>query len=139
MKTRYAVTGLIAALGAVVGGTLLLAQQQQRAQGASQIVGPNYMYIEEFQFAPGMVPNQAIAEASGWVRSMRNTGEFKSVRLYIHNTGPAFALYVLAEPNSWQALETGFEKFFAAYPSMMNEPFRWGPHTDNLLSEIMVQ
>lgn len=91
------------------------------------------------QFAPGMVPNQAIAEASGWVRAMRGTGEFKSVRLYIHNTGPAFALYVMAEPNSWQAIETGFEKFFAAFPNMMNEPFRWGPHSDNLLSEIAVQ
>ncbi len=140
MKARHAVPGLVAAITAIaVGGTLLLGQQQQQRQGAAQILGPNYLYIEEFQFVPGQVPNQMIAEAQGWVKAMRNTGEFKSVRLFIHNTGPAFALYILAEPNSWQAIETGFEKFFAAYPNMMNEAQRWGPHTDNLLSEIPVQ
>lgn len=140
MKARYAVPGFLAALAVfAVGGTLLLGQQRQQPQGAEQILGPNYVYIEEFQFVPGMIPNQMISEAQGWVRAMRNTGDFKSVRLFIHNTGPAFALYVIAEPRSWQAIETGFEKFFAAYPNVMNEPQRWGPHTDNLLSEIVVQ
>jgi hypothetical protein len=103
------------------------------------ITGPTYLYIEEMEIGPGQVPNEAISEMQGWVKAMRETGEFTSVRLFIHNTGPRFALYVLAETDNWQSIETGFEKFFEAYPSIMEEPFRWGTHTDNLLSEIIVE
>jgi hypothetical protein len=135
MRKWHALAGLAVAVAAgafVTGSSAIRAQQQP-------IVGPDYLYIEEFEITRGMVPNDAIAEASDWVRGMRNTGEFRSVKLYIHNTGPRFALYILAEPNSWQALETGFEKFFAARPDIMSSPLPWGLHSDNLLSEIPVE
>ncbi len=86
-----------------------------------------------------MVPDEAIARLSGWVRSLRKTGEFKSVRLYIHNTGPRFSLYILTEPKNWQSIETGFEKFLAANPEIMSGPLGFGRHTDNLLSEVSVE
>lgn len=57
--------------------------------------------------------------------------EYKSVRLYIHNTGPKFALYILEEPKSWQSIETGGEKFLAA-TEVMSQSFMWGRHTDNV-------
>ncbi len=135
MRTWHALAGLAIALaaGAFATGISAVRAQQQ------PITGSDYLYIEEFEITRGVVPNDAIAEASDWVRGMRNTGEFRSVKLYIHNTGPRFALYLLAEPNSWQAIETGFEEFFAARPDIMNTPVTFGRHTDNLLSEIPVE
>jgi hypothetical protein len=106
---------------------------------SSPITGQQYLYIEEFEIATDTVPNDAIAELSGWVTGLRETGEFKSVRLYIHNTGPRFALYILLEPKNWQSLETGMEKFLAANPGIMSEPYKFGLHSDNLLSEIPVE
>jgi hypothetical protein len=108
-------------------------------QQETPFTGPNYLYIEEYEIARGMVPNEAIAEAQGWVKVMRETGEFKSVRLFVHNTGPRFALYILAETDNWQSIEAGFEKMLAALPDWMDQPFRWGKHSDNLLSEIAVE
>jgi hypothetical protein len=107
-------------------------------QQEAAITGPNYLYINELEIAPGMIPSEAVAEASTWVNALRETGDFKSVRLFIHNTGPRFALYVIVEPNSWQSMETGFSKFLEAY-AMMDKPWPWGTHSDNLLSEILVQ
>jgi hypothetical protein len=99
----------------------------------------NYLYIEEFEFPSGSVVVEGIAEASQWVRDLRATGEFKSVRLYMHHTGPRFALYLFAEPRDWQAIETGFAKFFEARPDIMESPFNWAGHSDNVLSEVPVQ
>jgi hypothetical protein len=103
------------------------------------ITGPTYLYIEEFEIAPGQIPNEAIAEATEWVKILRESGEFTSVRLFIHNTGPRFALYLLLETDNWQSFETGFEKLLAEISDFMDEPFRWGRHADNLLSEIPVE
>ena len=70
---------------------------------------------------------------------MRATGEYKSVRLFIHNTGPRLALYILGEPKSWQAIEDGEAKFFAANPELLEQPITWATHSDNLLAEIAVE
>ena len=121
------------------GGGVAVFGGAMAQEAASPITGENYLYIEEFEIGPHMVPEEAIAKLSGWVHNLRETGEFKSVRLYIHNTGPRFALYIFAEPKNWQSIETGFEKFFAANPELMSEPSGFGRHTDNLLSEISVE
>jgi hypothetical protein len=129
----------IVAIALAVGGGVAVFGGAMAQEAASPITGENYLYIEEFEIGPHMVPDEAIAKASGWVREYRKTGEFKSVRLYIHNTGPRFSLYIFAEPKNWQSIETGFEKFFAANPEIMSEPLGFGRHTDNLLSEVSVE
>jgi hypothetical protein len=133
-KTTLGAVGLVLLGGLVVVGAAAVPAQQQ----TPAIITGNYLYIEEFEIAPGQVPNEAVAEISEWVGIMRETGEFKSVKLYMHNTGPRFALYILAEPNSWQAIETGYEKLFEAIPDLMDRPYKFGKHSDNLLSEIPV-
>jgi hypothetical protein len=120
----------------LTGGTLVLAQDDTAEDSISS---SNYIYIEEFELSPGVIPNEAIAEAQDWVKGYRKTGEYKSVRLFIHNTGPRFALYLILEPNSWQSIEDGQAKFFEANPEMMDKPFNWGVHSDNLLGEIPVE
>jgi len=136
-KKKYLVIAVFLVVSVTITGyTFIKAQEKQQK---SPITGSNYLYIQEIEIGFGMVANEAIAEAQGWVKTMRETGEFKSVRLFIHNTGPRFALYILAEPNNWQSIETGFEKWFAAHPEIMNQPFKWGTHSDNLLSEIPVE
>ncbi len=119
----------------VMGYSFITAQEKQQESPFTT----NYLYIEEMEIAPGMVVNDGIMEAQSWVKTMRNTGDFKSVRLFIHNTGPRFAIYLLAEPNSWQSIETGLEKWIAAHPELMSQPWKWGTHSDNLLSEISVE
>ncbi len=127
------------AIALAVGGGVAVFGGAMAQEAASPITGENYLYIEEFEIGPHMVPDEAIAKLSGWVRILRKTGEFKSVRLYIHNTGPRFSLYIFVEPKNWQSIETGFEKFFAANPEIMSEPLGFGRHTDNLLSELSVE
>ncbi len=129
----------IVAIALAVGGGVGILGAAMAQEAASPITGDNYLYIEEFEIGPHMVPDEAIAKLSGWVRSLRKTGEFNSVRLYIHNTGPRFSLYILTEPKNWQSIETGFEKFLAANPEIMSGPLGFGRHTDNLLSEISVE
>ena len=133
-NTTLGVIGLILLGGFVgVGATSVLAQQETTPPAAQ-----TFLYIEDFEIAPGQIPNEAIAEVSEWVRLMRETGEFESVKLYMHHTGPRFALYILAETSSWQAINTGFEKLFEAMPDYMDRPYEFGKHSDNLLSEIPV-
>ena len=72
------------------------------------------------------------------VRVMRKSGHWKSVRLFFHDTGPDVAVYVLGEPNSWQDIEDGNEKMVNEM-KIMNSPFPWASHSDNLLTEIRVQ
>ena len=128
------VVGVLLA-GALVGlGVRSMQAQQETTPPAAQ----RFLYIEDFEVAPGQVPSEAVAAASEWVRAMRATGEFESVKLYMHHTGPRFALYVLAETSSWQAINDGFEKMFEAMPDWMDRPYEFGTHSDNLLSEIPV-
>jgi hypothetical protein len=59
MRKWHALAGLAVAVAAgafVTGSSAIRAQQQP-------IVGPDYLYIEEFEITRGMVPNDAIAEA----------------------------------------------------------------------------
>jgi hypothetical protein len=135
MLTRFRIVGFGLLLGGVFfisGRAVGLAQQPQQAE-------ENLLLIGKFDIAEGRSLNDVIAEASQWVRDLRATGEFKSVRLYMHDWGPELAVYILHEPNSWQAIKTGYNKFFAARPDLMTGPFRWAGHSDNILSEIPVQ
>ena len=135
MRNLVRIVGIVL----VVGGGVAVFGGVMAQEAASPITGENYLYIEEFEIGPNMAPDEAIAKLSGWVHGLRKTGEFKIVRLYIHNTGPRFSLYIFTEPKNWQSIETGFEKFFAANPELMSEPSGFGRHTDNLLSEISVE
>lgn len=105
---------------------------------ANVLTGPHYLHIEEFEIPTGTAPSDTVAEASGWVRDLRNTGEYRGVCLFIHNTGPAFSLYIMMEPKSWLAIETGADKFLAARPDILGKPLRWARHSENLLSEVPV-
>ena len=136
-KMKYLVMVVFLVVSVTITGYTFIKAQEKPQE--NPITGSNYLYIEELEIGFGMVANEAIAEAQGWVKTMRETGEYKSVRLFIHNTGPRFALYILAEPNNWQSIETGAEKWFAAHPELMSQPFKWGAHSDNLLSEISVE
>ena len=111
----------------------------QEGQQEAAMEEPNYLYIEEFEFGTGMSVNEGIAEAKSWVKAKRATGEYKSVRLFIHDTGPRLAIYVLEEPKSWESIKSGSDKFFASMPDVGDTPFKWGRHSDNLLSEIEVE
>ena len=137
MKTRPLLVAGVLMFLLVVTASPLMRPQETKKQ-VSPVIGENYLYMEEFEIGPGMTMNKAIAEGKDWVRGMRKPGEFKSVRLYIHNTGPRFAVYILAEPKSWQSLETEFEKFLATMPDFGDRPV-WFAHSDNLLSEIPVE
>jgi hypothetical protein len=57
----------------------------------------------------------------------------------LHAWGPDVALYLVMEPKSWQAIETGYDKLRAAHPDIMTSPWRWGDHSDNIVTEIPVQ
>ena len=46
---------------------------------------------------------------------------------------------MIQEPKSWQAIETGANKFFASRPDIMAKPTTWGHHSDNILNEIPVE
>lgn len=129
-----AAVALITAAG--VGTTLIWAQEEE---SASPVFGPRYLYIAEYELGTGQSVNEAIAECSQWVKAMRETGEFLSVRLYMHNTGPRAAVYILAETKSWQAIDDGFEKWLAATPGFFDMKWKFGTHSDNLLSEIEVK
>ena len=135
-KKYVAIASLFVAAVALMGYTSIKAQEDQ---SNSPFTGSNYLYVQEFELGPGVVPNDAIAQAQEWVKVWRETGEYKSIRLFIHHTGPKFSLYIFMEPNSWQALEDGASKFFAANPEFMTTSFDWGTHSDNLLAEIPVE
>lgn len=115
------------------------ANTEAKDEKAIPLLGPNYLYIEEFEIGIGQTISEAITKTTEWVKLMRKTGEFKSVRLYMHNTGPKLALYILAEPNNWQSIETGFKKLLDSIPDFMDEPTKFATHSDNLLSEIKVE
>jgi len=115
-----------------------LMRSQETKKQVTPLIGENYLYIEEFEIGPGMTTNKAIAEGKNWVRGLRKTGDFKSVKLYIHNTGPRLAIYVLAEPKNWQSIETGFAKFIANRPDFGDMPV-WFTHSDNIVCEIPVE
>jgi hypothetical protein len=133
LRRSLALVGIVVlALGLFAAGrTTGFAQAAQQQEAL--------LLIERFDFASGRILSEALEEASGWVREMRKTGEYHSVRLYMHNYGPELAVYVVAEPKSWQSVKTGADKLFAARPDILTTPFRWAGHSDNILAEIPVR
>jgi len=109
-----------------------IAAEQQSAPAETQ-----YLYIEKFTVPAGRTISDALDEGREWVKAMRGTGDFKNVRLYFHHTGPEVAIYILAEPKNWAAIESGFEKVIEQM-QVMEKPFNWAGHGDNLLSEVQV-
>jgi hypothetical protein len=132
---RFQILALAVLLGAglfVSGRAVALAQQQPQA-------AETILVIEEFDVPQGRAITEAIDDASQTVRAMRSHGEFNSVRLYTHSWGPKLALYIIFEPKSWQAIKTGTDKLFAARPELKTAPFKWGGHSDNILTEVLVR
>lgn len=137
MKTKL--RSIFILLLAVSLASMAMTAEAQETEPETAFSGSNYLYIQEFEIATGTVINEAIAEAQEWARSYRETGEYKSVRLFLHHVGPRLALYLFLEPKSWQAIVDGEDKFFAANPELLDEPIAWGTHSDNLLTEIAAE
>lgn len=125
---------------AVAVGVLSLvftARAVSHAQQAAQ-APPNRIVIEEFVVPPNRAVGEAIAEISQLIKDMRATGEYKSVRLYLHEWGSELALYVITEPRSWASIEAGWEKLTKARPDLMTSPYKFGRHSDQILAEVPV-
>lgn len=105
---------------------------------AQEAAEPDFLYIAEYEIAAGRVLSEVLDEASEWVRGLRATGGFESVRLYMHEMGPAFSVYMVMEPRSWESLRAGFDEFVGARPDLFTTPWRWAGHSDNILAEIPV-
>ena len=99
---------------------------------------PNLLVISTWEPAPGRSFNDAQAEISEWVRIHRNTGKYKSVRLFTHNWGPELGFYIVSEPNDWASVPAGFTALFEAQPDLLDRPSTWQAHADNILTEIEV-
>jgi hypothetical protein len=99
---------------------------------------PNLLVISTYQPAPGQSFTDASAEISEWVRIYRNSGHYKSVRLFTHSWGSELALYMVAEPNDWASVPAGFTALLEAQPDLMDRPSNWQAHSDNILTEIDV-
>jgi hypothetical protein len=126
-----AVAASLAVIGFLAGRGSSPAQAQPQAP-------TNYLLIDECQLPSGVVFNDAIAEASRFVKEYRKTGEYKNVRLFVHNYGPSFSLYTISEPRSWAAIPAGFSKMVEANPTVMTKPFPCSGHSDNILTEVVV-
>ncbi len=129
-----AVVALVTTAG--VGTTLIWAQEKESENTAAET---RYLYISEFEIGPDQSFNEALAEGTKWVKIYRETGDFSSVRLYMHHTGPRAALYILLETESWQAIESGHAKWIAAMPDFFDKKMKFRSHSDNLLTEIDVK
>lgn len=132
MKRYYLLTlaiGISVVLG-LVGGSALSARQQPER---------NYMAIVSMEVGPGMSINDGISRTSEWVRILRETGKYDSVRLFLHEWGPETGIYLLLETTDWGALGTTFADVAAADPAMVNEPWGFVGHSDNLVVEIPVE
>lgn len=117
--------------------SVAFAQVAVAAEQPSDSQDTNYLYIEKFIVPAGRSINDALDEGKKWVRAMRRTADFKSVRLYFHHTGPEVAIYIHAEPKSWASIESGFSKVLDELRVTEN-PFNWGGHSDNIVSEVVV-
>lgn len=124
-----ALVGGVVALALGVAAGFLAAQSQQE---------PNHLVISIYDPAPGRSFNDALEEMSEIVRIHRATGEYKSVRLFSHNWGPENAFYMVSEPNEWASIPAGFAAQLEAQPGLLDQPDEWEAHSDNILSEIMV-
>ncbi len=128
-STRLVLAGLaILATGILMGFVTATVQQE-----------PNYLVIETYEIPSDRSFADAQEEMMEVVRAHRSTGAYKSVRLFTHAWGPELAFYLVEEPNDWASIPAGFEAQMEDQPDMMNQPFRWASHTDNILTEVLVQ
>jgi hypothetical protein len=109
-------------------GSTVMAQEAPAA-------GTNYLYILEYELGDRLSPREYFAEAVKLAKAIRATGEYKSVRVFNHNTGPHLSVYVFVEPKSWQAIETGANKWIES-TGALDKPWIWKSHSDNLLTEL---
>ena len=101
----------------------------------SQATAANYLYIQELELGDRMTPNEYFSEAAKLAKTIRATGEYKSVRLFNHNTGSNLSVYIFMEPKNWQAIETGAAKWIAS-AGLLDKPWLWKSHSDNILTEV---
>lgn len=136
MKKRYSLLPSIVVL--LIAATSALTEPPQAREESAPSPSPNYLSISEFEIAPGISVAGAVEKITGTVKALKNTGDYKSVKLYIHSTGPRLSLYVISEPKSWQAIETGWRKVAASEPGIRTDPV-WFTHSDNIMTEIPVE
>ena len=119
-----------AAVGVLAGVALAAAAQTQQTR---------YLVVEEFKIGPNMSFNEGIARLSGWVRALRASGKHGSVRLFRHDWGPEASLYIMSETENWASIGTILEDVSTAEPDILDRPFGFAGHRDNILVEIPVQ
>ena len=117
---------LVGSLGFVGGEAFSSAQE-----------APNYLVMTEFELGPDQTFNDAINRLSEWVRVSRATGKHESVRLFLHDWGPEAGIYVLYE-SDWEGVGAIFPDIVAGIPGFMDQPFGFAGHSDNILTEIVV-
>ena len=128
-SSHLVLAGLVLlATGALAGFVTATVQQE-----------PNYLVIETYEIPSDRPFSEAQDEMMEVVRTHRATGAYKSVRLFMHSWGPELAFYLIEEPNDWAAIPAGFQAQMEAQPELMNQPFGWASHGDNILTEIPVQ
>jgi len=130
---RKLVSPLVAGVALVLG---FAAGRRSSDAHAQQQSPTNYLQIEECRLPAGVVIGDAIAMASRIAAEYRKTGQYKSVKLFVHHYGPALALYTVMEPRSWAAVEAGFAQALAANPEFLTTPFLCAEHSDNILVEV---
>jgi hypothetical protein len=109
------------------------------ARAVSSQDEPNYLVMSMYELAPGQTFSAAAAEVSQWARILRASGHYKSVRLFVHDYGPELAFYVLAEPNDWASIPAGFAALLEAQPDLLDQPWNFQSHSDNILTEIPLE
>ena len=127
-RSRIVLGGLVLLATGVLAGFVTATAQQE----------PNYLVIETYEVPSDRPFADAQEEMMDVVRTHRSTGAYKSVRLFMHAWGPELAFYLVEEPNDWGSILAGFGAQMEAQPDMMNRPFRWASHSDNILTEILV-
>jgi hypothetical protein len=127
---RIAVVLTLVSVGSLgfIGGEAYSSAQQEA----------NYLVMSEFEIGTGQTVNGAIEEASEWVRITRATGKHESVRLFLHDWGPKFSVYMLVQTD-WDGVGAIFPDLLAGMPDLFDQPWEFGSHTDNILTEIPVE
>lgn len=97
---------------------------------------PNYLVISMYEVAPGQTFSDAAAEVSQWAGILRASGHYKSVRLFVHDWGSELAFYILSEPNNWASIPAGFAALLDAQPDLLDRPWNWQSHSDDIFTEI---
>ncbi len=128
-RSSLVFVGLLVSVPLAAASGFVTAESQQEV---------NHLVISIYDPAPGRSFNDASEEMSEIVRIHRATGQYKSVRLFSHNWGPEDAFYLVSEPNDWASIQAGFTGELQADPDLLDRPNNWESHSDNILSEIIV-